>query len=71
MSLLINLPFDVFILIFRYRNKLIKRSIEKIQAIWRRYRIMVLVERFKSLYYIQVFKRFNPDIITFLERSKL
>ena len=71
MSSLKNLPFDVFILIFKFRNILINRSVVKIQATWKYYRIKLLMERFKLLYYIPIFKRFNPDIITFLERSKL
>ncbi len=71
MTSLINLPFDIFKLIFSYRNKLIRWSIEKIQATWRCYRIRVLVGRFKLLYYVHVFRRFNPDLIVFLERSRL
>lgn len=42
-----------------------------IQKIWRAFRIKILINRFKTLNSLKEFKIWNPNIQTFLIRSKL
>ena len=68
-----NLPNELINKILSYRRYLILTKISsiKIQSIWRMYRTKVLIGRFKMLKYLKEFKKWNPSINIFIERSKL
>ena len=68
-----NLPDDIIKIIFKYRRLLTSENkiVTLIQKNWRKYRIKVLFGRFFMLRYLKDFREWNPDIITFLSKSKL
>ncbi len=68
-----NLPDDVIKIIFKHRRLLTceNKIVTLIQKNWRKYRTKVLVGRFFMLRYLKDFRDWNPDIITFLSKSKL
>ena len=48
-----------------------RRSAARIQAAWRRYRVRVLVGRFRMLRYLHAFREWNPSVGVFLRRARL
>ena len=68
-----NLPDDIIIIILKYRRYLTCSNFASliIQKNWRRYKIKILIERFKFLRYIKDFRFWNPTITEFIIRSKI
>jgi len=68
-----NLPYDIIKIILKYRRFLTcENNIAiLIQKNWKKYRTKILISRFFMLRYLKDFRDWNPDIITFLSKSKL
>ena len=68
-----NLPNDIinYIMFLRKIKTCGFNAARKIQSIWKRYKIKVLIERFKILRHLKDFKIWNPTIQDFLLRSRL
>ena len=68
-----NLPYDIIKIILKYRRSLTcENNIAiLIQKNWKKYRTKILISRFFMLKYLKDFRDWNPDIITFLSKSKL
>ena len=68
-----DLPDDLvrYILIFRKHLTCNNPAATKIQSIWQCYRTRILIGRFHMLRYLKDFRRWNPTINEFIERSKL
>ncbi len=46
-------------------------AIKKIQALWKSYKIRILLKRYKSLQNVIYFRKWNPNIQIYLSRSVL
>jgi hypothetical protein len=67
-----NLPTEIIQLIFLFRKNFVESKIASyIQASWKKYKTKILIGRFKLLKNIKQFKEWNPNINTFILRSKL
>jgi hypothetical protein len=67
-----NLPTELIKLILHFRKSFVESKIASyIQASWKKYKTKILIGRFKLLKNIKQFKEWNPDINTFILRSKL
>lgn len=66
------LPAEIIQLIWKFRRHLVEARIATyIQTRWKKYKTKILIGRFKLLKNIKQFKEWNPDINTFILRSKL
>lgn len=68
-----DLPDDIITIILQYRKYFTCSNFASliIQKNWRRYKIKILIERFKFLRYIKDFRFWNPTITEFIIRSKI
>ena len=67
------LPDDIINIILYYRKRITcgDNVATKIQSVWKSYKIRVLINRYKTLRYLPIFKKFNPNIYIFISRSRL
>jgi hypothetical protein len=65
------LPNDLGRYILQYVMQKRFAAAAKIQAAYRRYRITILIGRFRMLRYLSDFREWNPTIVVFLKRSTL
>ena len=68
-----HLPEDVvrIILYFLSLHSIPHRAAQMMQSVWRRYRTIVLLGRFRMLRYLRDFRDWNPSASAFLARARL
>lgn len=68
-----DLPTEVTLHILQLRAQMLRaeRVATRVQRAWRGYRTRILLGRFHMLRYLAVFRKYNPDVITFLRRTRL
>ena len=69
-----DLPSDLVSLVWSWRRSLqcaLPLAASRIQSAWRRYRVLVLVGRFRMLRYLHDFRAWNPSLSAFLHRARL